>query len=183
MRRACNGHASSRASVISVFTLSTPLRRPCCTCPAPPERLEFRLHKRLISASGPLELDIELNLERGESLALLGPSARMSPVRNRGGQAAQGRIGAREKRSGKRRRSVVRGGRAVARWPERGCRQPVRLVGQVEGKPKPWGRNGGAPDDQPTSPSPTPMRGRGKKPHARRYPGQLDNVRARAAEL
>ncbi|TBW10816.1 ATP-binding cassette domain-containing protein [Azotobacter chroococcum subsp. isscasi] len=57
-----------------VFTLPNFLRRPRSSRPAPPERLHFHLRKRLTSASGPLELDIELDIARGESLALLGPS-------------------------------------------------------------------------------------------------------------
>ncbi|QQE88700.1 ATP-binding cassette domain-containing protein [Azotobacter chroococcum] len=57
-----------------LFTLPNFLRRPRSSHPAPPERLHFHLRKRLTSASGPLELDIELDIARGESLALLGPS-------------------------------------------------------------------------------------------------------------
>ena len=45
--------------------------------PTPPpanERLHFRLRKQLRAADGPLTLDVELDIARGESLALLGPS-------------------------------------------------------------------------------------------------------------
>jgi molybdate transport system ATP-binding protein len=57
-----------------LFTLPNFLRRPRSSRPVPPERLHFHLRKRLTSANGPLELDIELDIARGESLALLGPS-------------------------------------------------------------------------------------------------------------
>ncbi|GAB3466346.1 ATP-binding cassette domain-containing protein [Azotobacter salinestris] len=57
-----------------VFTLPNFLRRPRLNRPAPPERLHFHLRKQLVCATGPLELDIELDIARGESLALLGPS-------------------------------------------------------------------------------------------------------------
>lgn len=50
------------------------LRRAPAPRPAPAERLECYLRKRLHSASGPGELEIGLSIERGESVALLGPS-------------------------------------------------------------------------------------------------------------
>ncbi|WP_460427420.1 ATP-binding cassette domain-containing protein [Azotobacter armeniacus] len=56
------------------FTLPSFLRRSRPIRPLPPERLHFHLRKRLASTSGPIELNIELDLERGASLALLGPS-------------------------------------------------------------------------------------------------------------
>lgn len=59
---------------MSVLALANLLRHPRPSRPAPPERLHFHLRKRLASASGPIELDVELSLERGASLALLGPS-------------------------------------------------------------------------------------------------------------
>jgi len=42
--------------------------------PAAPDRLQFHLRKQLNAADGPVELDIALDIARGESLALLGPS-------------------------------------------------------------------------------------------------------------
>lgn len=41
---------------------------------APDDQLRLHLCKQLNAASGPLQLDVELQIRRGESLALLGPS-------------------------------------------------------------------------------------------------------------